>query len=124
MPPYSVKEVGARIREARLRCRLQQNGLAARLRIAPQELNRYECGRGGVPGTARLFAIAGATRTTVEWLLTGARHAAPPGARSRKQPDSIAQEHLLNEVRALRREVAQLKANIRTLQSNQVELTY
>lgn len=125
VPPYTVKEVGARLREARLRCGLQQNDLAARLRITPQELNRYECGRGGVPGTARLFALAGATGTTVEWLLTGVRHAAPAvGARPRKTADSTGQEHLLNEVRALRREVAQLKASIRTLQWNRTEPTY
>jgi transcriptional regulator with XRE-family HTH domain len=92
---FSTKEVGARIREARGRCALQQKDLAARLGIAPQELNRYECGRGGLPRPTRLLAIARATGTTVEWLLTGKRGTT-------------------EEILALRKEISALKAQVRT----------
>jgi len=64
-------ELSMRIRIARQRARLSQEGLAARMGVTRGAVANWECAVGALPATSRLERLARVTAVRFEWLATG-----------------------------------------------------
>jgi transcriptional regulator with XRE-family HTH domain len=66
---FEPEEIGDRIKQARERAGLRQEDLADLIGMSTRQVQNYEAGDS--KQYAKLKAIAGATGTSVEWLLRG-----------------------------------------------------
>lgn len=64
-------KLSMRIRIARQRARLSQEGLAAQLGVTRGAVANWECSVGAQPASARLERLAQVTGVCFEWLATG-----------------------------------------------------
>ena len=73
----TAKEIGQRIREARLKAELTQDDLARAVGIRMQSVYRYEKEGMDLRSTVAV-RLAAALHVSVSWLLTGSSAAVPP----------------------------------------------
>lgn len=92
--------VGQRIRARRLELGKSQGDLAKGVGVNFQQIQKYESGANRV-SASRLWAIAGALQTDVQYFFLGAEKAAASAANGASAPHDPRSVHLMRDFRKL-----------------------
>lgn len=108
------EHVGRKIREARLVRGLTQSGLAKKLGVSFQQLQKYETGFNRV-SASKLFEIAQALKVAPAWFFEGLGNDAPaelidePTAKAVQALTSIRDEKIKGHLRSMILEIASVE---------------